>query len=73
MPRSGAPRWGRQQGTHLAVIAVFGQREETRASGGARGRDEIRSMYKVIMKYPSGETEELDEVFESESEATTMG
>lgn len=30
-------------------------------------------MYKVIMKYPSGETEELDEVFDTESEANEYG
>ena len=30
-------------------------------------------VYKVVIKYPNGTTEEDDEVFESESEATDYG
>ena len=30
-------------------------------------------MYKVVMKYPDGTTEEEDEIFESESEANDYG
>ena len=30
-------------------------------------------MYKVVMKYPDGTTEEQDEVFQSESEAAEFG
>ena len=30
-------------------------------------------MYKVVMKYPDGTTEEFDEVFETESEANDYG